>query len=360
MSASEELFALPWLGRVGRGDLERAARHFSEQRLPPGGVLWEQGHLSTKIGILTRGELAVFVDGGRVGSVHRGELVGEAAAFFRGVNRSATVKARDHSRVALLDVEELGRLRASGSPVYLALLDQALGTLVRRVHATDLRVTSAGVGARERPGGEPSALLRLWRRLVPGKPKGACPPLTPLLRRQIGLAQLDEAALETIARPWQPLELEEGQAVFLEGQPADAAYLVAEGRVEVLRNVRGKKASCLAELGPGDLFGANALVDRAPRTASCVAARPTWLYRISARDFALAPGRSGVLWKESLLASFASQIRAANVALNNAMKVPPPPGGRRSESPEAFAALLTAHGALEGLPLSEHSVDLAV
>jgi CRP-like cAMP-binding protein len=360
MSATEQLFDLPWLKRVGRGDLDQAARHFTEQRLPPGGVLWEQGQLSTQIGILTRGELSVMVDGGRVGGIHRGELVGEAAAFFRGINRSATVKARNHSRVLLLPVEQMSRLRALRSPVYEALLDQALGTLVRRVQATDRRVSAVGAGARERPGGPPSAWMKLWRALVPGQPKGPCPPLTPLLERQIGLSQLDPASLEAIARAWRPQAFEEGRVVFLEGQPGDAAYLVAEGSVEVLRNVKGDKASCLAELGPGDLFGANALVDRAPRTASCVASRPTWLYRINARDFQSERGEAAVLWKESLLASFASQIRAANIALNKAMKVPPPPGGRRSESPEAFAGLLAAQGALEGLPLSEHSVDLAV
>ena len=360
MSISEQLLALPWLQRVGRGDLDRAARRFSERRLPPGGVLWDQGQPSTQVGVLLRGELGVFVDGARVGIVHRGELIGEAAAFFQGVDRSAKVSTREDARVALLPVSELASLRAERSPVYEALLDQALNTLVHRVHATDRRVSTAGSGSRARPGSEPPVWTKLWRRMVPGKPRGACPPLQPLLRQQIGLAALDPALLKSIARPWRPLELEEGQEVFLEGQPGDAAYLVAEGSIEVVRNVKGDKASLLAELGPGDLFGANALVDRSARTASCVAARPSWVYRIRARDFEALGGEASLLWRESLLASFASQIRAANMALTKAMKVPAPQGGRRGESPEAFASLVRAHGMLEALPLAEHSIDLAI
>ena len=357
---TELLCKVPWLAKVGRGELSTTRGLWTATRLPPGEPLWHQGARSSEIAILVEGELGVFVDGGRVGTVHQGELMGEAAAWFQQIDRTATVKAKFFAKVVSLPVSGLKELRRDRSPVYATLLDQALVTLSRRIRAVDLDIAKAGAGAVQRPKREAGLVQSLWRKLVPGKPKGTCPPLVPLLKKQPGLKLLKDHQLEEIAAGWEPVALQEGEVVFLEGEKGDSAYLVAEGEVEVIRNVRGDKAQRLAVLLAGDTFGINTLIEPGTRSASCVAGGPTWVYRISRKAFRSPRGDSGTLWKESILASLASQIRAANLALNRAKRVPPPPGGRRADSPEAFRQLLLAHGLIEGLPVSEHSVDLAL
>ena len=354
------LCQVPWLAAVGRGELSNTRKLWTHTRLPPGEPLWQQGARSGEIALLVEGELGVFVDGGRVGTVHRFELLGEAAAWFQRIDRTATVKAKFFAQVVSLPVEALSQLRKERSPVYSALLEQALVTLARRIRAVDLAIAKAGAGAVERPRREASFAQKMWRKLVPGKPKGACPELLPLLQKQPGLKLLKDHQLEEIGKSWEAVALQEGEVVFLEGEQGDSAYLVADGEIEVIRNVRGDKAQRLAVLLAGDTFGINTLVEPGTRSASCVAGGPTWIYRISRKSFRTPRGDTGTLWKESILGSLASQIRAANLALNRAKRVPPPPGGRRADSPEAFRQLLLAHGLIEGLPISEHSVDLAL
>jgi CRP/FNR family transcriptional regulator, cyclic AMP receptor protein len=61
----------------------------------------------------------------------------------------------------------------------------------------------------------------------------------------------------------------EGWSPIWENTPADKAYIVLDGRVSVRQH--GVE---IAELGPGDIVGEAAIVNRSLRTASIVAATP--------------------------------------------------------------------------------------
>ena len=71
-----------------------------------------------------------------------------------------------------------------------------------------------------------------------------------------------------------------GEEIFREGDVADALYLVASGRVQVIR-----AAAVVAELGEGEVFGEMALLDPAPRSATVRAATDVVLLRIRREDF---------------------------------------------------------------------------
>lgn len=58
-----------------------------------------------------------------------------------------------------------------------------------------------------------------------------------------------------------------GSHVFREGDPPDAAYVIDEGRVEVY-TIHNDQKLILNYLGPGDLLGEMAVIDREPRSAS--------------------------------------------------------------------------------------------
>lgn len=77
-----------------------------------------------------------------------------------------------------------------------------------------------------------------------------------------------------------------GEAVFKQGAPGDALFVVRSGEL----NVTVKKAFFLpgkrvGALKAGDLFGETALIDRSPRTATVTTATPAKLFVIQADDF---------------------------------------------------------------------------
>jgi CRP-like cAMP-binding protein len=61
-----------------------------------------------------------------------------------------------------------------------------------------------------------------------------------------------------------------GEAIFREGEPAQDAFLLQDGRVRLLKRVRLIERSLMV-LKPGDLFGESALLDAAARNSTAVA-----------------------------------------------------------------------------------------
>lgn len=345
-------------------EIARYTELWSRVTLRPGEQLWTEGGLATELGAILDGELAVLAQGVEVTRLRKGELAGEASAFLRGATRSATVRAETPTEVAILPVKNLLRLRRDGAKMYDALLRQALLSLVRRVRATDLRIASLSQGSQAAPQRkEPSLLARMWRNLRPGGPANPCPPIEPLLRRMPVLRQAEPEVLAELSALFVPEPVQEGQILFLEGEQGGTAYLVAEGKVDVLRHVRGERAECLATLMQGDLFGANSLVERGPRTASCVVAEPGWLFRIEGADFNKPTGQAGLLWKEAVLAAQCAQLRSANAALGRAMAAGGVSGGSKvdlthlADNETSLRELLRASASLVSLPVDEITME---
>ena len=352
-----DIVALPLFRRSSPADLSPSLSAWTEQVLRPGELLFRQGDDADSLAVVLTGELSVEVGNVEVGRVVGGELIGEATAFLPAEVRSATVRARTPTRLALLSRAALGGLRARRSPVFFTLLEQATLTLARRVRATNLRIAAAAQGDVAAPTRtEPSALARLWKVFKAGGPSGPCPPIGPLLRQQPGLGEVSDELLAEIAAVFAPAPMEEGAVLFLEGEAGTSAALVAEGEVDVLRNVRGSKAERLTTLKPGAAFGINAIVERAPRTASCVANSAGWLYRLEAEALPRLRGEARARWQESVLAVLASQIRNANAVLRRTTLGADAEAAAPARNEDQFGALLKASGYLEALPL--HEADL--
>lgn len=66
---------------------------------------------------------------------------------------------------------------------------------------------------------------------------------------------------------------EAGEVVFREGEPGTNAYLLEEGRVRLIKRVRGVERSLMV-LKPGDLFGESALLAGAQRSSTAIAVTP--------------------------------------------------------------------------------------
>lgn len=63
----------------------------------------------------------------------------------------------------------------------------------------------------------------------------------------------------------------DGEAVVREGEVGSGMFVIASGRVRITQSQEDGGEHELAELGPGDFFGEQALLDATPRTASATA-----------------------------------------------------------------------------------------
>jgi CRP-like cAMP-binding protein len=362
LDIADSLAVLPFLTRVPRDHLDRAASRFDRVSLLGGEPLWQEGAPSGSLAVVVSGELEVRAKGRAIAVVKAREIVGEASAFFTDKPRTASVAANRATEVLVLGSDDLRALRWQKSRVYDALLDAALQTLCRRILATNTRIGEMAAGSVASPERkEPGALARLWRTFRPGGPTGPCPPIGPLLRTLPGLRDIEPEVEAELAEAYTAEPLEDGQLVVLEGEYGFSGYIVAEGSVAVLRNVRGDKAELLAKLGPGQQFGMNTLVNSMPRTASCVAESPGWLYRMDGQAWERLRGDARRAWRESVLATLSGQITSANAALDRAMRDHAKRGGlvvkTRGGPTDPFKELLAASGYLEALPIGDEGLE---
>jgi len=95
------------------------------------------------------------------------------------------------------------------------------------------------------------------------------------LKRIPLFAEVPDDALRTIA-PFATLEeWPEGKEIVREGGFSNHFYAIEEGTVKVERE--GRK---LAELGPGDVFGEQGILERSERSATVTATSPVTLIKI--------------------------------------------------------------------------------
>ena len=95
----------------------------------------------------------------------------------------------------------------------------------------------------------------------------SAPPSAP-----IGIGPDLIAALEASLTPF---EVQPGELLFRQNDPADGMHVVAEGRIRVQGRTLADGLVQLAEMGPGDLVGEFSLIDLGRRSASAEAVEPT-------------------------------------------------------------------------------------
>ena len=97
------------------------------------------------------------------------------------------------------------------------------------------------------------------------------------------LAGLEGDLLERLAAQTRSLGVRAGEWLFREGDPADAAYVIAMGRLEVV--AEGPPETVIRTLKRGDVLGELALLQAGRRSASVRAVRDTWLVTLGRSDF---------------------------------------------------------------------------
>lgn len=76
-----------------------------------------------------------------------------------------------------------------------------------------------------------------------------------------------------------------GEVVLRQGEPGDYYYLIREGRAQVSRRLPDGRSVILAELGPRDGFGEDALISGEPRNATVTMLTDGVLMRLATEQF---------------------------------------------------------------------------
>jgi CRP/FNR family transcriptional regulator/CRP/FNR family cyclic AMP-dependent transcriptional regulator len=124
-------------------------------------------------------------------------------------------------------------------------------------------------------------------------------------------SELDGEELAAVATVAQVKSLSKDTVVFHAGDPADAVFVVASGKVKIEVTSSDGREFILTILGAGQVFGEMALLESAPRSASVITATAVELLVISRDDFhhllATEPPIS-----RKLLAILSQRLRRAN------------------------------------------------
>ena len=135
-----------------------------------------------------------------------------------------------------------------------------------------------------------------------------------LLRDTELFAELDDAALHSVASASTSRELRRGDVVFAEGAAPEFLYVVEEGRVAIASRSDDGRESVFALMERGDLFGEMGLLDGLGRSAEARALEPSQITEIPyppVRDAFEA--RPALLW--GVVALLAGRLRSMDAQL---------------------------------------------
>ena len=99
-----------------------------------------------------------------------------------------------------------------------------------------------------------------------------------------------------------------GETIFREGEPAEAVWIVKEGRVHLMKFSSAGQASTTCVMAPKELFCCLPAMDRRPYPTDAVAAAPTVLIRIPMATFHELLGKHP-LFNQQAICLFCDRLR---------------------------------------------------
>jgi CRP/FNR family transcriptional regulator, cyclic AMP receptor protein len=93
-------------------------------------------------------------------------------------------------------------------------------------------------------------------------------------------SSLSTSELRDVVRLMDEIDIPAGRTIIHEGRTGGECFIVVDGMVEIRRD--GER---IAEVGPGDIVGELALLDKKPRSASAVTSTETRLLVLAPAEF---------------------------------------------------------------------------
>lgn len=242
-----ELSKVPFLASLDAPDLEALTRLMTKRSYEAGDLIYADG---------TPGEGLYYVDAGTVAVMTSESCDGEIMAHLP--------QGSTFGESALLnDKPRANAVRAATDCTIYVLPRSAFQSYLQDHPAAGQMVSQALV---LRPARGPRQLAN------------------EVLRSSSLFTGVADDALIAIARKMRPLQACLNTMVFSEGQDPDALYVVESGAIQLLGPQQSGRVP-LAEIGPHDYFGEDALLTDQPRETSALATSAADLWAFSRSDF---------------------------------------------------------------------------
>jgi len=128
--------------------------------------------------------------------------------------------------------------------------------------------------------------------------------------------EMADEELEELTELAQIKKLGKDTTIFHAGDPADAVYVVASGRVKVVVTSSDGKEFILTVLGAGQVFGEMALVESTTRSASVITLSAVELLAINRADFQRLLDSNPRI-SQRLMAILSRRLRRANAKMES-------------------------------------------
>ncbi|MDP2919292.1 MAG: Crp/Fnr family transcriptional regulator, partial [Dehalococcoidia bacterium] len=112
-----------------------------------------------------------------------------------------------------------------------------------------------------------------------------------ILKKSLIFSGLEEEEIAGLARLCVEKKIPAGESVFWEGDPPDWFYLLAVGKIKVVKHSSTGKDFVIAFFGPGEIFGEVAVFENRPYPASAQAVEDSVALGIKREDFLKFLGR---------------------------------------------------------------------
>jgi CRP/FNR family cyclic AMP-dependent transcriptional regulator len=255
----------PLFGHFSAAHLAQLADNLEERRVAGESFIMRQGEASTDAFLLERGGVRVqrTTPYGQyaLAVLGKGDLFGEASFVDQGT-RSGDVWTTNTCELVVFPSARLAPL-ADSDPMFATAL---YWTFWRSLSAK-LRRTNEKITRFFAQGGTPQA-----GKLDPKRPATGSFRVDMREKRDLFSEQkLSSMEINLLSSLSRERNLRPGEALFHEGDPGDAMYVVLQGRVRISKQIPGAGEEALAILERGDYFGEMALIDRQPRSAEAKA-----------------------------------------------------------------------------------------
>jgi CRP/FNR family transcriptional regulator, nitrogen oxide reductase regulator len=141
-------------------------------------------------------------------------------------------------------------------------------------------------------------------------------PTAPLLKTSAVFAGLPAKEIDDLAAVAQEQTHRAREYVFMEGDPARWLYVVRSGRVKIVRHSRTGRDVVLEMLGPGEVFGGVAVIERRPYPAAAQAVETSVVVRLPAETILALSERYPSLIREMALV-IGRRLRAAHESVTS-------------------------------------------
>jgi CRP/FNR family transcriptional regulator len=136
------------------------------------------------------------------------------------------------------------------------------------------------------------------------------------LKKSQTFSCLTDTELKLVSRFFEKLNYKNNAHIFMEGDPSDWFYIVANGEVKILKHTLAGKDIILEIMSPGDMFGGVAVLDKKPFPATAQAMEQTTVIRISRQNLLEIMEEYPILKLETVK-YFSDRLRDAHEMLKN-------------------------------------------